>query len=459
MSRRTTARRGSVQRVWTRQVWAQQGWAQQGWALAGALALTVGATLAVPSSAMADGNPKVDVSTLANPTLDDALINILSDQGINYEPVTDARSAYNAGGPDTTLVIDSDETLDSADLQLLSSGTFGRIVLLTDDAPTLTAFLPTAGISTALATATADISPACTAPNVIAGSAGTIENPGPTFTYDYPAAASSPTTATGTAVEQACYPVADNPSMVELSSGPNGTDTILLGSTTFLENQYLADDGNADLAMRIFGGHENLVWLATEFTNDATLDCGNSQCLNSGGANGNGQNGGGSNGNGNGTTTTVSPGPNTSISSPTLTSLMPTWIWWVLAQIVLAVLLIAYWRARRQGRIVAEPLPVTVRAAETVEGHARLYRRAGAFGHSAQLLRQAAAGRLAPLFGLPQARAEAEPGLLVAPVAARLGVDPGLVGDLLAGPAPTSEAELVLLADHLDQLEQEVRSS
>jgi hypothetical protein len=424
-------------------------------ALAGALAVTAAAILATTAPAAADANPNVQVSTLAQPDSDDALLNILTEQGVDYEPVTDAISAFNAGGPETTLVIDEDESLSRSDLDLLASAHFARIILLTRDPGTLNEFFPGADISTSRTNASADIAAACTEPNDMATSAGAIESPGPLFTYALP---------DGTA-GQACYPVGGSPSMIELHSGPDGgvpggTDMILLGSTAFLENQYLADDGNADLAMRIFGAHQTLVWLATTFTNDSTLDCQNTQCT--GGGNGSGATGGGNgnSGNGGGTTTTVTPQPGQNTASqPTLTSMLPSWIWWVLAQIVLAVLLFAYWRARRQGRIVAEPLPVTVRAAETVEGHARLYRRAGAFGHSARLLRQASAGRLAPVFGLPQARAEADPRLLVGPIAARLGTDPARVGGLLAGPDPTSEAELVLLADHLDQLEQEVRSS
>ena len=47
-------------------------------------------------------------------------------------------------------------------------------------------------------------------------------------------------------------------------------------------------------------------------------------------------------------------------------------------------LLLALWRARRLGPVVAEPLPVVVRAAETVEGRARLYRRGGARGQAAR---------------------------------------------------------------------------
>ena len=44
---------------------------------------------------------------------------------------------------------------------------------------------------------------------------------------------------------------------------------------------------------------------------------------------------------------------------------------------------LALWRGRRLGPLVAEPLPVVVRAAETTEGRARLYRRARARGRAA----------------------------------------------------------------------------
>ncbi|PWU54645.1 hypothetical protein DLE60_29525, partial [Micromonospora globispora] len=58
----------------------------------------------------------------------------------------------------------------------------------------------------------------------------------------------------------------------------------------------------------------------------------------------------------------------------------PVWFWALLVQLALAGLLVVLWRARRLGPPVPEPLPVTVRSAETVLGRARLYRRAGARG-------------------------------------------------------------------------------
>jgi hypothetical protein len=94
-----------------------------------------------------------------------------------------------------------------------------------------------------------------------------------------------------------------------------------------------------------------------------------------------------------------------------------------------------------------------VRAAETVEGRARLYRRARAADHAAGILRQAAADRLRHRLGLPR---DAGPGEVVAAVARHTGRQEPPTHLLLYGPPPAGEAELVRLADELDALEKEV---
>ena len=79
-----------------------------------------------------------------------------------------------------------------------------------------------------------------------------------------------------------------------------------------------------------------------------------------------------------------------------LSDLLPPWVGIVVAQLVVAVLVAALWRGRRLGPVVAEPLPVAVRAAETTEGRARLYRRRRARGRAADHLRAAS---LSPALG------------------------------------------------------------
>ena len=74
-----------------------------------------------------------------------------------------------------------------------------------------------------------------------------------------------------------------------------------------------------------------------------------------------------------------------------------TWIVW---QLCLAVVLLALWKGRRIGPLVAEELPVVVRASETVEGRGRLYRSRRARDRAADALRTATLQRLLPRLGL-----------------------------------------------------------
>jgi hypothetical protein len=348
--------------------------------------------------------------------------------------------------------------LSSDGLAELHTVGFGRVVILDDDPTTIASYLLGASVGSFTGEVTTLVDPACSIADPVAAGSVDLQSASETFNA-------------GLTDEVAgCYPVKGAPTLLYQNYG--GADAYAIGSTSFFENDNLASAGNAALALRLFGARSKLLWLAPNFMPDPSLqncagfDCGSGQNGNpgpaptttvtlggggGGGTGGGGGAGGGDNGGGG--------GGGSGASQQTLTSLMPGWIWWALLQLLVAVLLVAYWRGRRLGAVVTEQLPVTVRAAETVEGHARLYRRANAHGRAAELLRKATASRLAGYFGLPAARAHADPSLLVAPVAARLNVTEDLIADLLTGEAPQSEAELVLLADHLDQLEQEVRSS
>ncbi|MFI5485746.1 DUF4350 domain-containing protein [Micromonospora echinaurantiaca] len=125
----------------------------------------------------------------------------------------------------------------------------------------------------------------------------------------------------------------------------------------------------------------------------------------------------------------------------------PPWFWALLAQLALAVLFLAVWRARRLGPPTAEPLPVTVRSAETVLGRARLYQSSGAREAAARTLREAALTRLLPRLNLP---ADAAPDHVAGAVAARTGTDPATTEELLYGGAPETDQDLLELARALD---------
>ena len=117
-------------------------------------------------------------------------------------------------------------------------------------------------------------------------------------------------------------------------------------------------------------------------------------------------------------------------------------MFWVIAQLAVVVLVTILWRARRFGRLVPEPLPVVVRAAETQEGRARLYRQASARGRAAATLRTTTLRRLAARLAAP---AGTTPDQLVTLVAQATGRDPNAEANLhalLLGPRPTRPLEL-----------------
>ena len=101
-----------------------------------------------------------------------------------------------------------------------------------------------------------------------------------------------------------------------------------------------------------------------------------------------------------------------------------------------------------------EPVPVVVRAAETVEGRGRLYRAHRAREQAADNLRSAAVSRIATWVG---GASTMTPRRLVDAVSARVGQDSGEVERLLYGPVPEDDRALVRLADDIDALERRVR--
>lgn len=182
---------------------------------------------------------------------------------------------------------------------------------------------------------------------------------------------------------------------------------ITIGTGAPFTNDELDEDGNAALALKLLGQHERLVWYTPSVADLA--------------------------------------------QQKTMSDLMPdSWKFGAL-QLALAAVVIALWRARRLGPVVTERLPVIVRAAETVEGRARLYRRSRAAGHAAAVLRQAARDRLNPLLGLPLSADPTEE------IVNRTGRPEPQVRALLHDQGPVDDRALVALIDELDALENEVR--
>lgn len=139
-----------------------------------------------------------------------------------------------------------------------------------------------------------------------------------------------------------------------------------------------------------------------------------------------------------------------SAAAPTVWDLFPDGLHRAVVWLVAVAVLLAIVCARRFGPVVTEPLPVVVRAAELVEGHGRLYRRARARGRAAAALRAGSERRLRAALGLPRG---ATPAAVVAAAASATGTDETSVAALLGGLAPADDGALLRLARGLADLE------
>ncbi len=190
---------------------------------------------------------------------------------------------------------------------------------------------------------------------------------------------------------------------------------MLLGSTTALSNNQVTQASDAAIALRMLGHSGRLVWYVP-----SRLD---------------------------------TPGESTGSAA-----LVPRWIGPGLALGAVAFAGVVLWRGRRLGRLVPEPLPVVVRAAETTESRGRLYRRARDASRASLVLQQATQKRLADYFGMPRPTGSGPADhALVSAVAAASGRRLDEVGALLYGPPPTQDDHLLGLAVELADLEKEVR--
>jgi len=141
-------------------------------------------------------------------------------------------------------------------------------------------------------------------------------------------------------------------------------------------------------------------------------------------------------------------GGNAVTDSP-LARAFPPAVWATLALLALAALALAAASARRLGAPVAEPLPVRVRAAETVRGLGGLYRRAGARSTSLATLQGAARLRLAEHYGLS---ADVPADEVVERVAATVGQPVLEVRQMLSGGVEDSDEELARAATTVQNL-------
>ncbi|MFI1397888.1 DUF4350 domain-containing protein [Streptomyces sp. NPDC020681] len=335
-----------------------------------------------------------------------AVAELLKDRGVSIRVVTTLDEATAATGPDATLLVTSPDLLTDSQQRALHSATAssgGRTVLVSPGLTSVSTLAP--GVRSEAEAPVSARTPQCDLP--AARTAGNADLGGERYATETPGA-------------DACYPSGGRPTLLRIDA-PGDGDTVLLGAPDILYNHRLDKHGNASLALQLLGSRTHLIWYLPSFSDSSAAQ-------------------------------------DTADGDDSFFDLIPSgWLWGTL-QLTLAAALAAIWRARRLGPLVTERLPVAIRASESTEGRSRLYRKVNARDRAAAALRSATRARLAPLLGVPPSDAHSTEALIPA-ISAHLSTVDRDVTSLLFGPAPANDAALVHLADQLDALEREVRTS
>jgi uncharacterized protein DUF4350 len=369
-----------------------QRWRSARWVLLTLVVIVGVATLSIYFTATRPGGPMDPEST--SPEGARALVTILREHGVDVIAAGDIAAVEAAARPDTLILV--------AQTFYLSDDALGRLAALPGDRLLVTPVSRTREqlapeIRIGGATTFGDSKPGCELRE--ATRAGEVQ-----FGVGdaYEAAGNAPVTR--------CYGGA------LIRYAHNGREVTVVSDADFMSNSGLLKQGNAALAMNLTGSHPRLIWYAPQHTE------------------GGGESGGGAE----------------------IRDLIPDQVGWVVLQLCLVVALLGMWKGRRIGPLVAEQLPVVVRASETVEGRGRLYRSRRARDRAAEALRTAALQRMTPRIGLGH---DAQSFAVATAVAERCGMSPHTVAHILFGPPPANDPDLVNLAHELDNIERQVAQS
>ncbi|VEI12894.1 DUF4350 domain-containing protein [Trueperella bialowiezensis] len=237
------------------------------------------------------------------------------------------------------------------------------------------------------------LTPKCDDPDALA--AGTIGPISSVFVPD------DPRSVTG------CFPADGGFAWVQSADNPHVT---LVADTSILTNAKLAQAGNTAFLMRKLGAHPHVYWVSGSGDEDA---------------------------------------PRRSRMSAGL----PDWFYPVAGALALSLGWWALYRSRRFGKLVAEPLPVVVPAAETTRGRSILYQRGKNHQHAAQALRAGTIARVGSGRGI---RAEANPDVVISTLAQASGYPPDVVADLFYERRVNNDRELTDLATDLRRFERDL---
>jgi hypothetical protein len=370
-----------------------QRWRSARWVLLALVVIVGAATLGTILTAPRPGGPMDPESS--SPQGARALVTILRERGVDVVAAGDVAAVERAARPDTLILVAQTINLFDDDVLRRLATLPGDRLLVAPVSRTREELAP--GIRRDGATTFGDNGPNCDMRE--ATRAGEVQF-GLSDAY----------AAAGSVSVVRCYGGA----LVRYAD--NGREVTVVSTADFMTNSGLLNEGNAALAMNLAGSHPRVIWYAPQHSE----------------ADGESHGGTG------------------------IIDLIPGQVGWVVLQLCLVVALLAVWKGRRIGPLVAEQLPVVVRASETVEGRGRLYRSRRARDRAAGALRTAALQRMMPRLGLGH---DAEQPAVVAAVAERCGWAPQAVAHTLFGPPPVNDLDLVNLAHELDNIERQVAQS
>lgn len=364
------------------------------------------------------------VSVLATPSTDElaprspdstaprgakAVVEVLRAQGVEVlTPVTvdEAQAAIGDGGVTTLLVDDLYDLLDADDREELSLAV-DRVVLITPSAAALDDYrIPVTRIASDEAmedvdelwggVAVASAAPSeCTDP--IAARAATIDASATLYALDAGARGTE------------CFPIGDRGAALVLTERDE-TAFAIVGTPGIFANESIVLAGNSALALGLTGIEPRLVWF------QPALALG-----------GEGQ--------------------------PSLSDLAPTWVTPVMLLAVAVTIAAAFWRGRRFGPLVIEPLPSVVKSDESMRGRARLYARHRSLLRMADSLRLGTIERSARLLGLAATSSVED---LATSAARAVGRPRAEILAILRDDVPGSERDLMRLSDRLLALEHDI---
>jgi hypothetical protein len=364
------------------------------WVVAGvgALLVAIVATLLAGGSA-AGGSPLA--SDNPAPPGGMALAEVLRDQGVTVlvaDTFAEAESAAASAADPTIFFFDEVDYLTSDRLRDLL-GSVQRAVVVAPDFSTLEELAPGVGFG---GVSGSQPPPArCDVP--AAAQAGTLSPGGKTLRLTQAAGSDY----TG------CFPTGDGTFSI-IESQADGVTLTLVADSVVFSNEEIADYGNAALALNLLGVSDTVIWYLPTIDDVAR-------------------------------TGPPSPG-----------ELTPGWVTPLLLLLVTVFGAAALWRGRRFGPLVAENLPVAVKASETMEGRARLYAASSARLRAIDALRIGTVQRLARQAGLSRT---ADLDEIIAAVAELTGWSAESVRTVLVDAVPHTDRHLVALSDQLQDLE------